>query len=59
MEQTTIDKAILWYESRGYHAECDDLSSVYLYLDGFDVQLSTAEVEGVAAQWDYEQSRQD
>jgi hypothetical protein len=56
MHQTTINKAILWFESLGYHAECDDYSSVYLYIDGFSVQLSTAEVEARAEQWDSEQS---
>ena len=59
LTQEQIDKAILWFESMGYHAESDDYSSVYLYLDGFSVQLSTAEIEARAEQWDYEQSRED
>jgi hypothetical protein len=58
MKQETIEKAIKWFESMGYHAESDDYSSVYLYLDGFSVQLSTSEVEARAEQWDSELSRE-
>jgi hypothetical protein len=54
MTQETLEKAIKWFESMGYHAEGDDCSSVYLYLNGFSVQLSTAEIEYRADLWDNE-----
>jgi len=59
MEQTTIDKAILWYESIGYHAEQGFGMNLYLELDGFSVELTDNEIEGRAQQWDSEQSRED
>jgi hypothetical protein len=59
MTQETLEKAIKWFESMGYHAEGDDCSSVYLYLGGFSVQLSTAEIEYRADLWDNELSRKD
>jgi hypothetical protein len=58
MHQTTIEKAILWYESVGYHAEKGYFGHLYLELDGFSVQLTNDEVEGRAQQWDMEQLRE-
>jgi hypothetical protein len=52
------DKAILWFESIGYHAE-ECYGKVYLECDFFSVELSEAEVEGRAEQWDDDQSRED
>ena len=52
------DKAILWFESIGYHAE-EHYGKVYLECDFFSVELAEAEVEIRAEQWDDEQSRED
>lgn len=35
----------------GYDAQIDDYSSLYLYLDGFSVQLSNGEIEARAEQY--------
>ena len=55
LTQEQIDKAILWFESTGLHAE-DHFGKVYLEYDSFSVELAEAEVEGRAEQWDNEQS---
>ena len=59
MTQEQIDKAILWFDSMGYHAEQIFSGLVYLELDGFSVELSDNEIEGRAEQWDYEQNKRD
>lgn len=56
MEQETIDNAIEWFKSMGYHAE-ENFCKVYLTCEGFSVELSEAEVESRAEQWNYEKSR--
>jgi hypothetical protein len=58
--QEQIEKAILWFESMGYHVEESyHFGTLRLELDGFSVELSENEVESRAEQWDYEQSRED
>jgi hypothetical protein len=59
MEQETLENAKHWFESMGYNVDIDDYSSLYLYLNGFSVQLSTAEIEARAEQWLNELNRQD
>ena len=51
MTNETLVNAQFWFESMGYDAQTDDYSSLYLYLDGFSVQLSTAEIEARAEQY--------
>ena len=58
LTQEQKDKAILWFESVGHHAE-EHYGKVYLEYDCFSVELAEAEVEGRAEQWDNEQSRED
>jgi len=55
LTQEQRDKAILWFESVGLHAE-NHFGKVYLEFDLFSVELAEAEVEGRAEQWDNEQS---
>jgi hypothetical protein len=57
MEQATIAKAILWFESMGYHVE-QGRGLVRLELDGFSVQLTDNEIKQRAAQWDSELLRE-
>jgi hypothetical protein len=59
MNEETLENAKQWFESVGYSVDIDDYSSLYLYLDGFSVQLSTAEIEARAEQWINELNRQD
>jgi len=59
MGNTTLENAKHWFESMGYEADIDDNSSLYLYLDGFSVQISSAEVEARAEQWINELNRED
>lgn len=59
MDNTTLENAKHWFESMGYDADIDDDSSLYLYLDGFSVQLSTAEVEARAEQYLNELNRKE
>ncbi len=58
ISQEQIEKAILWYESMGYHAE-QGFGIVLLELEGFSVELTENEIEGRAEQWDREQTRKD
>ena len=58
LTQEQIDKAILWFESMGYHAE-QLFDAVRLECEGFSVILHSVEVEHRASQWDYEQQRND
>jgi hypothetical protein len=60
LSQEQIDKAILWFESMGYHAEEGYyLGTLRLELDGFSVELSEDEIKSRAEQYDREQSRED
>lgn len=59
MDNTTLENAKHWFESMGYAVDIDDYSSLYIYLDGFSVQLSTAEVEARAEQWINELNRKE
>ena len=52
------DKAILWFESIGYHAE-ERYGKVYLECDFFSVELSESEVEFRAEQWDNQEDYED
>jgi hypothetical protein len=51
MQQETLVNAQQWFISMGYDAQIDDYSSLYLYLDGFSVQLSNGEIEARAEQY--------
>jgi hypothetical protein len=59
MNEETLENAKQWFESMGYDVDIDDHSSLYLYLNGFSVQLSSAEIEARAEQWINELNRQD
>jgi hypothetical protein len=51
MQQETLVNAQQWFMSMGYDAQIDDYSSLYLYLDGFSVQLSNGEIKARAEQY--------
>jgi hypothetical protein len=57
MTNETLTHAQQWFESMGYDAGIDHDSSLYLYLDGFSVQLSNGEIEARAEQYLNEQNR--
>lgn len=57
LTQEQIEKAILWFESMGYHAERIS-DTIRLECEGFSVVLHEVEVEHRAEQWDYELSRE-
>lgn len=56
MTQEILIKAQLWFASMGYDAQIE-FESIFLYLDGFSVEISDAEVEARAEQLDYEKER--
>jgi len=58
MTNETLSHAQQWFISMGYDAEIDDDSSLYLYLDGFSVQLSNGEIEARAEQYLNELNRE-
>jgi hypothetical protein len=57
MTQEKLNYAKEWFESMGYDAQIDH-DSIYLYLDGFSVQLSNAEIFARAEQFQDELTRE-
>lgn len=46
-----IDMALLWFEQNGFECYSDDGSSIYLVVNGFNIQVSSSEVLYRAEIW--------
>ena len=51
MELNELQKALLWFQHNGFSASEDD-GTIYIYVNDFNIQISTSELSYRAELWD-------